>query len=86
MKVPGEIAPFGNVGTPAEFERAFVATRDASIDYVKTTEDPLHLRVQAHFVLGDFDGAQWLEVIAAHCLRHRAQIEEVKSTPGYPVD
>ena len=84
VKVPIEIAPFGHVASPADFEPAFITAREETLEYVRTTEDPLHLRVQKHFVLGDFDGAQWLEMIAAHCLRHRAQVEEVKSAAGYP--
>jgi DinB superfamily len=84
VKVPVLIAPFGNVASPQEFEPAFAAARAETLDYVRTTEDPLHLRVQAHFMLGDFDGAQWLELIAAHCQRHCAQIDEVKASAGYP--
>jgi uncharacterized damage-inducible protein DinB len=84
VKVPIEVPPFGHTATPEEFEEAFVAARERTIEYARTTLDPLHLRVQRHFVLGDFDGAQWLEMIAAHTLRHRAQIEEAKSAAGYP--
>ena len=84
VKVPVPIAPFDAIGTPQEFELAFAAARQTTLEYVHTTQDPLHAGVYKHFVLGDFDGAQWLELIAAHCLRHRDQIEEVKSSAGYP--
>ena len=84
VKVPIEIAPFAHVGSPEDFADAFTAGREETLEYVRTTEDPLHLRVQKHFVLGDFDGAQWLEMIAAHCLRHRAQVEEVKTAAEWP--
>jgi len=84
VKVPIEIAPFGHVGSPEDFAVGFTAAREETLEYVRTTEDPLHLRVQKHFVLGDFDGAQWLEMIAAHCLRHRAQVEEVKTAAEWP--
>jgi hypothetical protein len=84
VKVPIEIAPFAHVASPADFEPAFMAAREETLEYVRTTNDPLHLRVQKHFVLGDFDGAQWLEMIAAHCLRHCAQIDEVKSAADFP--
>lgn len=84
VKVPVEIKPYGHSGSPAEFEAAFRNTRAATIEYVQSTTDPLHWRVSPHFVLGDFDGAQWLEMVAEHGSRHRQQIEEVKSAPGYP--
>jgi hypothetical protein len=84
VKVPIEIAPFGNTATPTDFEPAFIAARELTLEYARTTQDPLHGRVQKHFILGDFDGAQWLEMISAHCMRHRAQVEEVKSAAGYP--
>lgn len=84
VKVPVEIKPYGHTGSPEEFAEAFRATRADSIEYAKTTQDPLHWRVSPHFVLGDFDGAQWLEIVAEHCDRHRQQIEEVKAAPGYP--
>jgi hypothetical protein len=84
VKVPIEIRAFGHTSSPEEFEVHFRETRDLAIEYARTTEDPLHMRVSPHFMLGDFDGAQWLEIIAEHCSRHRAQIEEVKASPGYP--
>lgn len=86
VKVPIEIASFGHLASPEDFEGAFLAAREETLEYVRTTNDPLHFRVREHFVLGDFDGAQWLEMIAAHCLRHRAQIEELKAGTGWPGD
>ncbi len=84
VKVPVEIKPYGHTESPEAFAEAFRATRTVAIEYAKTTDDPLHWRVSPHFVLGDFDGAQWLEIVAEHCDRHRQQIEEVKAAPGYP--
>jgi hypothetical protein len=84
VKVPVEIAPYGHCTCPEEFATQFRVTRADAIEYARTTDDPLHLRVSPHFILGDFDGAQWLELVAAHCSRHLAQIEEVKSYPGFP--
>jgi hypothetical protein len=84
VKVPVEIAAYGFCGSPEAFAAQFRMTRADAIDYARTTDDPLHLRVSPHFMLGDFDGAQWLELVAAHCCRHVAQIEEVKSSPGFP--
>lgn len=84
VKVPVAIAAYGACGSPAEFVEKFRTSRADTIEYARTTEDPLHLRVSPHFMLGDFDGAQWLELVAAHCCRHVAQIEEVKSSVGFP--
>lgn len=86
VKVPVAIPPFGHVETPEDFVRHFRETREATIEFVKSTQDPLHHRVTPHFTLGDFDGAQWLEMVAEHGSRHRAQIEEVKACAGFPAN
>lgn len=64
---------------PLEILARFIAVRDGTIEYARTTADPLRTRLHAHFVFGELDGYQWLIFMAAHSERHRRQIEEVKS-------
>lgn len=63
--------------------KAFLSRRDATIQYLKTTEDPL----RAHFMqtpVGVLDVYQGLLLLAAHSERHTLQLEEVMKSPGFP--
>ena len=54
----------------------FVEIRAHSIDYARTTSDPIRERLFPHFVFGPLDGYQWMIFMAAHSERHRKQILE----------
>ncbi len=56
---------------------AFIQTRERTLEYARTTNDPIRERVFPHFVFGPVDGYQWLIFIAAHTERHLAQLLEV---------
>jgi hypothetical protein len=62
----------------------FVAARDRTVNYVKTTTDDLRAHAAPHPVLKTLDAYQWVLLISAHSARHTAQIDEVKASPGYP--
>jgi hypothetical protein len=62
----------------------FVEARERLIVYAATTGDPLRTRLFPHIVFGPLDGFQWLILLAAHSERHRRQLEEVKTSAGYP--
>ena len=61
----------------------FKEKRANLIKFAKTTTDDLrnHVR-QAPF--GHMDSYQAVLMISAHTMRHTAQIEEIKSSPGFP--
>jgi hypothetical protein len=84
VKAPPDLQPSGHSATPAELIEHFQPLREATLEFTRTTEAPLHDRVAPHFVLGDFDGAQWLRAIGAHTERHRLQILEVMAHEQYP--
>jgi hypothetical protein len=54
----------------AQFERE----RAATLDYVRSTTDPVHFHVAPLDPLGDLDGYQWLLLLALHTERHTAQV------------
>ena len=56
---------------------AFQQNRQRSIDYVRTTDAPLHLHAAALGALGDLSGYQWLVMMASHTERHVSQIEDL---------
>lgn len=64
--------------------QAFLARRDSTIDYLRTTQDDLkdHL-IQTPF-LGTLDCYDMLIFIAGHSERHTLQVEEVMANPNFP--
>jgi len=63
---------------------AFLARRDSTIDYIKTTQDAL----KDHFIpgtpIGTLDAYGMLIFLAAHSERHTLQVEEVMANPNFP--
>lgn len=84
VKGPPEAMPKGEWSDPGALLARFIDVRERVIDYVETTGDPIRTRQFAHFVFGPLDGFQWLIFMAAHSERHRRQLEEVKSSAGFP--
>ena len=68
--------PNGQTGSPAEIVKRFIATRDASIDYARSTTNAIREHTFPHFVFGPLDGYQWLIFCASHTERHLAQLQE----------
>ena len=80
---PEPITPSGKFATPQDAAREFIARRDKTIAYVKTTDDPLRVHV-GQSPAGPLDTYQFLLLLASHSARHTAQIREVEANPGYP--
>jgi len=81
---PEPIAPAGGkYATPDEAARQFIARRDKSIEYVKSTDDDLRVHV-APGPVGPMDAYQFLLLMAAHAGRYNLQIREVQANPEYP--
>jgi hypothetical protein len=57
----------------------FLATRDRTIEYVRTTSDPVRQRTVPHFVFGPLDGWQWFIFMSAHTERHLRQLIEARA-------
>ncbi len=83
-KVKGPPATLPKGGEPGAALAQFVENRELVIAYAATTSDPLRTRLFPHMVFGPLDGFQWLIFLGAHCERHRRQLEEVKTSAGYP--
>ena len=80
---PAELVPATQFADEQAALDAFVARRDSTMDYIRTTQDDL----RDHFVAAPFGTADCylgLIFVAAHCARHTLQIEEVMATPGFP--
>ena len=62
----------------------FEAVRKRSADLVATTPADLRRYFSTHPLFGELDCYQWVLLVAAHSDRHRAQIEELIASPGFP--
>lgn len=83
-QAPDMIKPTGRFGTKKELIEAFKIARDKTINYVKTSQDPLKNHVARHPAFGELTTYQWLVFIAGHANRHVAQLEEVKTNINFP--
>jgi hypothetical protein len=81
---PEPIKPTGQWPTVEDAIAEFTKRRDRNISYVRDTSDELRTHNSAETPLGTMDAYQVLVLMAAHTLRHTAQIQEVKTSPGYP--
>lgn len=83
-QAPEVIKPVGKFATKKELVDAFMAARSKTIEYIKTTNDPLKNHITPHPAFGDLTTYQWLVLLAGHADRHVAQLEEVKADSGFP--
>ena len=83
-QAPEVIRPTGKFATKASLIEAFKKARDQTIEYVKTSRDPLKNHVARHPAFGELTTFQWLVFIAGHANRHVAQLEEVKTNINFP--
>ena len=84
LSAPDPTVPTGHYGNTATALAAFDTQQTAAIDYVQTVSGDLRTHYFTHFVLGQLDTCQAVLLMAAHCERHRKQIEAVKTNPDYP--
>ena len=81
---PEFVMPTGRWSTPDEMIAVFEESRQATIDFIRTTEHDLTSFAAPHPALGPLNGLQWGYFLVRHCLRHIDQIDELKGAPGYP--
>jgi hypothetical protein len=84
LPAPVPFMPTGRFGDAQTALAAFNQQRDAAIDFVQTVQEDLRTHYFVHYVMGTLDAYQAVLLMAAHAERHRKQIEEVKTSPGFP--
>jgi hypothetical protein len=83
-QAPEPFKPNGKFKNGISAVMAFKAARDANLETVRTTAQPLREHFSKHPVLGDIDAYQWYLLVAAHTERHVNQMLEVKASPAFP--
>jgi hypothetical protein len=82
-RVPAAIEPTGKVVPKAQAIQDFEAARVRSLQYVRTTQDPL--REHGAGTPPQITTAyQLVLMMSGHTERHTAQLLEVKASAGYP--
>jgi hypothetical protein len=84
FQAPEILKPTHRWPTRDALTKDFIAARETTAAYVKTTTDDLHGHAGSHPVFKMLDGYQWVLLLSGHSARHTAQIEEVKASAGYP--
>ena len=84
FQAPEMLKPTNRWPTRDALTKDFVAARERTATYVRTTTDDLHGHGAPHPVFKMLDGYQWVLLLSGHSARHTAQIEEVKASVGYP--
>lgn len=84
-QAPEEIQPTGKL-TRAEIMSQYAEVRARTLKFAEETQIALkeHLAPHPFPIFNPLNAYQWLMYIPLHNMRHDKQIEEVKSTPGFP--
>lgn len=83
VKTSEAFVPSNKFGSADGSLKEFASKRDASIEYVKTTQDDLRNHY-AQMPFGTMDSFQVIIFMAGHSARHTAQAKEVMANANFP--
>ena len=84
FQAPAQLEPTGKVVPKAQAIKDFEATRARTLQYVRTTQDPLREHGSGAPAGQVTTAYQLVLMLSGHTERHTAQLLEVKASPGYP--
>jgi uncharacterized damage-inducible protein DinB len=84
FQAPEMLKPTHRWASRDALTKDFIAARENTMSYVKTTNDDLRGHAAPHPVFKMLDGYQWVLLLSGHSARHVAQILEVKASVAYP--
>lgn len=84
FQAPEVLKPVNKWATKDALAKDFNTARDTTVQFVKTSTGDLRAHGGPHPVFKMLDVHQWILLIAGHSERHTLQIEEVKTSAGYP--
>lgn len=83
FKAPAELEPTGTYNSPGQALEDFKRQREEMKEYINSLPGNLRNHI-TDSPAGPIDAHQSLLFIAGHTARHTAQIEEIKTQPGFP--
>jgi len=81
---PEAMQPSGRFASLADAAAAFLAARERTLEFARSTQEDLRSHFSAHPVLGPLDGYQWLVGNSHHAETHAGHIRELRTLPGFP--
>ena len=81
---PAPTRPRGRYATLEEAAAKFRSNLDATLVFVTTCAVDLRTLETTHPIGGLMTASECLRVLAAHPLRHAAQVRELRAHPGFP--
>jgi hypothetical protein len=85
-RAPEMLQPGGRFASLEQAIAAFLAARERSLEYARSTQEDLRSHFADHSVLGPLDGYQWLMGNARHAETHAGHIRELRTMPEFPRD
>jgi hypothetical protein len=83
-QAPKNLRPVARFDSLADAVSAFLAARERTVEYARSTTDDLRKHFVPHPVLGQMDGFQWLCGNARHAESHAAHVVEIRGMPDFP--
>jgi hypothetical protein len=83
-RAPDQLRPTARFSSLPEAVTAFLAARERTMEYARTTPDDLRSHFADHGVLGPLDGYQWLVGNARHAETHAGHIREIRALADFP--
>lgn len=85
-KAPEVLKPDGRFASLADAVSGFLAARERTMEFARTTQDDLHRHFFPHSVLGPMNGYEWLIANARHVELHAGHIRELRAMDGFPAE
>jgi hypothetical protein len=83
-RAPEMLVPGGRFQSLADAMAAFLAARERTLEFARTTQEDLRSHFSPHTVLGPLDGYQWLNGNAHHAETHAGHIREIREMAEFP--
>jgi DinB superfamily len=84
-QAPERLRPVARFDSLKDAVAAFLAARERTVEYARSTTDDLRHHFAPHPVLGKMDAFQWLCGNARHAETHAAHVVEIRGMPEFPV-
>jgi hypothetical protein len=84
-RAPEGLKPVARFESLKDAVAAFLAARERTVEYARSTTDDLRSHFAPHSVLGEMDAYQWLCGNARHAETHAAHVMELRAMPDFPV-
>jgi hypothetical protein len=83
-RAPEHLRPVARFDSLSDAVAAFLAARERTIEYARSTTDDLRSHFTTHPVLGQMDGFQWLCGNARHAESHASHVVEIRGMAEFP--